>query len=534
MPMRRRRRRAPAPWRRRCARARGAARHRRAPPRGPPRQPRTGKPQHRARRAAPSASLPSATVREAAAARGDRAGLVGWHAGLQMPYAGWSTAIGPGCVVQTTSDRLPLHRERVDAGWVGGAELARGVTTVTTTFAEAPRTRADRARRPGALPATDIGGRQLLLGLDGAARATDAAGNERAPVLLADGQPQRAGLRRRARSAKPTARQAVVVTIASQEGWSLVGVMASAHARMRQVRLRSSPRADSMPRCCRSRHAAPRRRRHRTSSGRGRYGTRNSAGPLASAPPASRRPPHRAPCAWRAARVAGERKAEMPKIGHFVLHSNVLPQVTAGPYELRTEQTGLPFTVATETTHVHVSAPRFTMPTDQILSSFPPANAEGAFGDRLPQIVLKRRTLPWERNPAGAVQPSPTPWLALVVVAEGEARALHRHTGRGVRDGRHDAARPRRQGRRAGALSRGDGNGGEEDLSLRAGPARCSRTCARSISTTPSSPTATTTAGSRWCWPIGCRCSTRRTASRCATWRASSTSKDSSRRCRRR
>ena len=68
-----------------------------------------------------------------------------------------------------------------------------------------------------------------------------------------------------------------------------------------------------------------------------------------------------------------------------------------------------------------VSSPRFTMPTDQILSSFPPANAEGAFGDRLPQIVLKRRTLPWERNPAEAVAPSATPWLALVVVAEGEA-----------------------------------------------------------------------------------------------------------------
>jgi len=111
----------------------------------------------------------------------------------------------------------------------------------------------------------------------------------------------------------------------------------------------------------------------------------------------------------------------MPKIGHFVLHSNVLPQITAGRYQLRTEQSGLPFTVSTETTHVHVSAPRFTMPIDQIISSFPPANAEGAFGDRLPQIVLKRRTLPWERNPAGSAQPSATPWLALVVVAEGEA-----------------------------------------------------------------------------------------------------------------
>jgi len=82
---------------------------------------------------------------------------------------------------------------------------------------------------------------------------------------------------------------------------------------------------------------------------------------------------------------------------------------------------GLPFASRTETTHVHVSSPRFTMPTDQILSTFPPANGEGAFGNRLPQVVLKRRTLPWERNPMGGDQADEAhPWLALVVVAEGE------------------------------------------------------------------------------------------------------------------
>jgi hypothetical protein len=113
----------------------------------------------------------------------------------------------------------------------------------------------------------------------------------------------------------------------------------------------------------------------------------------------------------------------MPAIGHFILHSQFTPQITAGFYTLKTEQRGLPFDVEPETTHVHVAAPRYVMPTDQILSSFPPANAEGAFGDRLPQICLKRRTLPWERNPAGGadVNPLGTPWLALVVVAEGEA-----------------------------------------------------------------------------------------------------------------
>ena len=110
-----------------------------------------------------------------------------------------------------------------------------------------------------------------------------------------------------------------------------------------------------------------------------------------------------------------------PQTGHFILHSNVMPRLTAGRYQLRTRQDGTPFDVEPEVTHIQVSSPRYTMPTDQILSSFPPANAEGAFGERLPQVVLKRRTLPWERNPAGGLDPSETPWLALVVVAEGEA-----------------------------------------------------------------------------------------------------------------
>jgi hypothetical protein len=111
----------------------------------------------------------------------------------------------------------------------------------------------------------------------------------------------------------------------------------------------------------------------------------------------------------------------VPRRGHFVLHSNVVPPVTAGAYQLVSDHTNTPFGVDEERTHVTVSSPRYTMPPEQILSTFPPANAEGAFGDRLPQVVLKRRTLPWERNPAGSVSPSTTPWLALVVVAEGEA-----------------------------------------------------------------------------------------------------------------
>ena len=50
---------------------------------------------------------------------------------------------------------------------------------------------------------------------------------------------------------------------------------------------------------------------------------------------------------------------------------------------------------------------------------FPPPNANGPFAGRLAQIVLRRRTLPWERSASQA-----EPWLALVVLADGEANFI--------------------------------------------------------------------------------------------------------------
>jgi len=85
--------------------------------------------------------------------------------------------------------------------------------------------------------------------------------------------------------------------------------------------------------------------------------------------------------------------------------------------------------------YLHIDSPRYAMPPDQILSTFPPAGAQGDWRERLPQIVLKRRTLPWERNPGPFTDPPPVgppppdpdpavapPWLALVVLAEGEGQ----------------------------------------------------------------------------------------------------------------
>lgn len=160
------------------------------------------------------------------AAAAQRAGLDGWHAGLKMAYVGQGSAVGPGCVVRSTTDGIAAHRERADAGWVTGAELARGVTTVSTRLTRLPRCVIVILDDP-AVTGRDIEGRRLLLGLDGAERATDAAGEQKPPLLLTmdnrsvlayEVVPDHA-----TRVPKP-----VVVTVASEVGWSLVGVMASA------------------------------------------------------------------------------------------------------------------------------------------------------------------------------------------------------------------------------------------------------------------------------------------------------------------
>jgi hypothetical protein len=111
----------------------------------------------------------------------------------------------------------------------------------------------------------------------------------------------------------------------------------------------------------------------------------------------------------------------MVQPGKFVLHSRAVPPLPAGDYVLIGNQSidaGGARPTAEDRTHLRVTSPRFKLPPDQILSTFPPANSAGAYESRLPQIVLKRRTLPWDR----AADPADrsVPWLALVVIAEGE------------------------------------------------------------------------------------------------------------------
>jgi hypothetical protein len=122
--------------------------------------------------------------------------------------------------------------------------------------------------------------------------------------------------------------------------------------------------------------------------------------------------------------------------GKFLLYSKIDPPLTAGTYRFTAEQVlgadGMgsgDLQVDRLDTHVRVRSPLYALPPDQVLSTFPPAGREGAFGARLPQIVIKRRTLPWERDldpvDMSLVDPEAdlddAPWLALVVIAQGEA-----------------------------------------------------------------------------------------------------------------
>jgi hypothetical protein len=84
-----------------------------------------------------------------------------------------------------------------------------------------------------------------------------------------------------------------------------------------------------------------------------------------------------------------------------------------------------------------VEAPRFAFGPQEIATVTPPAGAEGAFESSLPQVLLRRRTLPWEREldpanrigtPQHAAGDPPSPgrpsWLALLVFEENECEIL--------------------------------------------------------------------------------------------------------------
>ncbi|MDX6706491.1 MAG: hypothetical protein QOI48_2337 [Solirubrobacteraceae bacterium] len=71
-----------------------------------------------------------------------------------------------------------------------------------------------------------------------------------------------------------------------------------------------------------------------------------------------------------------------------------------------------------------VVAPEFAIDPDVVHTAYPPAGATGVYDEQLPFVVLGDPSLPWERaiTPGGGAPDSsdPTPWIALVIFADGE------------------------------------------------------------------------------------------------------------------
>ena len=128
-----------------------------------------------------------------------------------------------------------------------------------------------------------------------------------------------------------------------------------------------------------------------------------------------------------------------PPRGSMYLYDDITPPTLDGSYKM-TVTTQIGYETSSQGAPIDryfdVVGPRFTLDPTVVANVYPPRNGQGVYHDALPQIVLKRRTLPWERridsdsNPLGTPKDNSNPpngqvpWLALVLFEEGEYTLL--------------------------------------------------------------------------------------------------------------
>lgn len=139
-----------------------------------------------------------------------------------------------------------------------------------------------------------------------------------------------------------------------------------------------------------------------------------------------------------------------PPIGSMYLYDDVTPPLVDGTYRIdvvtNVTYDGATAPLSSNSGYFEIDGPRFTLPATDVAGVFPPSNGHGGFDENIPQVVISRRTLPWERrltsdasaigtptrdanteqpNPfpplAGEAQEyGPAPWMALLLFEEGE------------------------------------------------------------------------------------------------------------------
>lgn len=116
-----------------------------------------------------------------------------------------------------------------------------------------------------------------------------------------------------------------------------------------------------------------------------------------------------------------------PARGKVRLFTRFEPAWAAGQHTLEAEQTAdekvgnttLHQVTAADSFVFEVVAPELGLEADDVLAAYPPPESEEANDLMLPHVVLRRRTLPWERGGPGG-----EPWVALLLFSESESASI--------------------------------------------------------------------------------------------------------------
>jgi hypothetical protein len=125
-----------------------------------------------------------------------------------------------------------------------------------------------------------------------------------------------------------------------------------------------------------------------------------------------------------------------PPRGSMYLYDDIQPATVDGLYKM-TVSTDISYDTTTQSApierYLNIVGPQFSLDPTLVANVYPPRNGQGAYEDALPQVVLTRRTLPWERasglplppaDPAIPAQNGQIPWIALLLFADGETCTL--------------------------------------------------------------------------------------------------------------
>ncbi|CAH9063959.1 hypothetical protein PSECIP111951_03011 [Pseudoalteromonas holothuriae] len=127
--------------------------------------------------------------------------------------------------------------------------------------------------------------------------------------------------------------------------------------------------------------------------------------------------------------------------GEIAFFGACYPPLQSGQYQLELSQTlkNVPGESAPpnfkRAQKISLTSPRFTLAASSVQMVYPPADAVGNFLNTMPNVVLTRRTLPWERpidphhiglKASATVDASQdhTPWLALLTLYQNEAENI--------------------------------------------------------------------------------------------------------------